>query len=268
MATLRSVLLRAREEWIGFLAAAVAYYALVSIVPLTALVALVVATVAGDAVAEWVLAAFGDTLSTAGREAIRRVLTTATARSQATVLGLVVLLWGGSRLFRGLDRAFGRIYRTDDGVDTVGHARDTVLALIGVLSMVVAVATVGAIAFAVAAELGELRSLADLSAAVGGMTDGAVGVVARVVLLCVLLFPVYYVLPNVSVTVREAVPGTVLAAVGWTALFAGFDLYVSLASGSALSGVLGGVVVVVTLLYAASFLLLVGAVVNAVLAEG
>ncbi len=271
MVTLRAVFLRARDEWIGFLAAAVAYYALVSIVPLTALVALAVATVAGDAVAGWVLAALGDTLSGAGQEAIRRVLTTATARSQATVVGLLVLLWGGSRLFRGLDRAFGRIYRTDDGDDTVGHVRDTVLVLVGVLSMAVAVATVGAVAIAVAlavaTELDQLRSLAGVRGAVEGMTDGAVGVVAQVVLLGALLFPVYYVLPNVPVTVREALPGTVLAAVGWTTLFAGFDLYVSLASGSALSGVLGGVVVIVTLLYAASFLLLVGAVVNAVLAE-
>ncbi|QZX98873.1 YihY/virulence factor BrkB family protein [Halobaculum rubrum] len=270
-AILRAVIERARDEWIGFLAAAVAYYALVSIVPLTALIALAVATVAGDAVAGWVLAALGDTLSGAGQEAIRRGLTTATARSQATVVGLLVLLWGGSRLFRGLDRAFGRVYRTDDGTDTVGHARDTVLVLVGVLSMVVAVATVGAaavaIALAVATELDQLRSLAEVRTALDGMMDGAVGVVAQVVLIVALLFPVYYVLPNVPVTVRDAVPGTVIAAVGWTVLFAGFDLYVGLASGSALSGVLGGVVVVVTLLYVASFLLLVGAVVNAVLAE-
>lgn len=270
-ATLGSIVARARDEWIGFLAAAVAYYALVSLVPLTALIALAVATVAGDAVSGWVLAAFGDTLSTAGREAIRRVLVTTTGRSQATMVGLLVLLWGGSRLFRGLDRAFGRVYRTGDGTDTVDHVRDTLLVLLGVLFMAVVVAMVGAlalaVALAVATELAQVRSIAEVRAAVDGMMDGAVGVVAQIAVFGALLFPVYYVLPNVPVTAREALPGTAIAAVGWTALFVGFDLYVGLARGSALSGVLGGVVVVVTLLYVASFLLLVGAVVNAVLAE-
>jgi uncharacterized BrkB/YihY/UPF0761 family membrane protein len=98
-----------------------------------------------------------------------------------------------------------------------------------------------------------------------------VGLVAPLALLAVLvaaLFPVYYVFPDVPVSPREALPGTALAAVGWTVLGAGFGAYAAVASqGSlALYGALGGVVLLATWLYLAASLLLVGAVVNAVLA--
>ena len=188
-----------------------------------------------------------------------------------------MLLWGGSRLFRGLDRAFARVYRTDDGSDTLGHARDALVALVGVLSaavVVVLVAGVVAVAVSVATEAADLRSLSGAIAAVRQLSGGVEGpavavglVVARTLLLVALLFPVYYLLPNVPMTVRSALPGTLLTALGWTAMIAALDRYVGLASGSALSGVAGGVVVVVTLLYVASFLLVAGAIVNAVLAE-
>jgi len=275
--TAAAVVERAREEGIGFLSAAVAYYALASLVPLAALVALAVATVAGETVAERVLAAAGDSLSADGRTTVRRLFAGATARSRATLVGLAVLLWGGSRLFRGLDRAFARVYRTDDGSDTLGHARDALVALVGVLSaavVVVLVAGVVVAAVSVATGAGDLRSLSGAIAAVRQLSGGVEGpavavglVVARTLLLVALLFPVYYLLPNVPMTVRSALPGTLLTALGWTAMIAALDRYVGLASGSALSGVAGGVVVVVTLLYVASFLLVAGAIVNAVLAE-
>ncbi|PSQ08112.1 YihY/virulence factor BrkB family protein [Halobacteriales archaeon QS_6_71_20] len=276
--TAAAVVERAREAGIGFLSAAVAYYALASLVPLAALVALAVATVAGETVAERVLAAAGDSLSADGRATVRRLFTGATARSRATLVGLAVLLWGGSRLFRGLDRAFARVYRTDDGSDTLGHARDALVALVGVLSAAVVVVLVAgvvvAVAVSVATEAGDLRSLSGAIAAVRRLSGGVEGpavavglVVARTLLFVALLFPVYYLLPNVPMTVRSALPGTLLTALGWTVMIVAFDRYVGLASGSALSGVAGGVVVVVTLLYVASFLLVAGAIVNAVLAE-
>lgn len=249
-AVVRDSVSRGRDAGVGFLAAAVAYYALVSLVPLAALAALALATVAGEAVAERVLLAVGDSLSVSGRDAVRRVFTTAVGRARATVVGVLVLLWGSTRLFRGLDRAVGRVYRADTG-GTVHRARDAAAALAGVVTA--AVALVGL----------------DLLVAVdgpAGPVGAAVVVAVRVGVLGCLLFPAYYVLPNAPVAAREAVPGSVLAAVGWAALYAGVDAYVAATAGDALSGALGAVVLVVTWLYAASYLLLAGAVVNAVLA--
>ncbi|WP_435064968.1 YihY/virulence factor BrkB family protein [Halobaculum sp. EA56] len=247
-AALRAVVARGRSAGVGFLAAAIAYYALVSLVPLTALVALAVAVVAGDRVAGLVVTLLGDSLSGAGREAVREVLTSATGRSRATAVGLAVLLWGAGRLFRGLDRAFARVYRTRDRDGVLGHLRDAVVTLAGVLAAAVALAGIEFVP-------------------VVGTAGGAVGAVVRVALLGLLLFPAYYVLPDAPVGVREAVPGTVLCAVGWAALYAALDLYVAATGGRALSDIVGAVVLVVTWLYAAAFLLLVGATVNAVLAD-
>lgn len=244
--TARAIVDRGREVHLTFLSAAVAYYALVSLVPLVALAALAVTLLAGEAFAAQVLAIVGDSLSASGREAVRRILTTAAGQTQAGIIGGVVLLWGASRLFRGLNHAFSEVYGAEDPKGFVGHLRDAVVALVGVLLAVVVVLGV------------ELVPFFDQ---LGGWLAGAI----RLALLAVLLLPLYYVLPNVPTDVGDALPGALLAALGWTVLYATFDLYVGMTSASALGGVVGGVVLLVTLLYVAAFVLLVGAVVNAIL---
>ncbi|UIO98955.1 YihY/virulence factor BrkB family protein [Halobaculum sp. CBA1158] len=247
IAGVRAVVARARNAGIGFLAAAVAYYALVSLVPLSALVALAVTAVAGETVADRAVATLGDALSPAGREAVRGVLTGVGGRARTTAVGAVVLSWGATRLFRGLDRAFARVYRTEERGGVPGHLRDAVLALASVLSAVTGVVAV------------ELLVTAD-------PVTGLVRALLRVALLVGLLSPAYYVLPDVRVGVRETLPGAAVAAVGWTALYVGFGRYVGASGGGALPGLLGAVVLVVTWLYVGSFLLIAGAVINAVLA--
>jgi len=78
---------------------------------------------------------------------------------------------------------------------------------------------------------------------------------ALVPILVVACFPIYYLFPDTTLTVREALPGAVFAAVGWTLLTTGSQLY----------GVIGGVLLLVTWVYFAGQLLLVGASLNAVL---
>jgi len=64
------------------------------------------------------------------------------------------------------------------------------------------------------------------------------------------------------------IPGVLVAAVGWTILQVGFQLYVTFGSQSDVYGTLGAVLLVLTWLYLAGLLLLVGVSVNVVLAEG
>ncbi|MFC7137112.1 YhjD/YihY/BrkB family envelope integrity protein [Halobaculum litoreum] len=250
LAVARGVVERGRSAGVGFLAAAVAYYALVSLVPLVALAALALATVAGEAVADRVVLALGESLSVSGRETVRRVLTSAAGRARATVVGVAVLLWGAVRLFRGLDRSVARVYGVDDG-GTARRARDAVAALAAVVTAAVALVGVALLAPAWAP---------------AGPVAAAAGWVLRVAVLVVLLVPAFRVLPDARVTVREVLPGCVVTAVGWTALFVGFERLVGLAGGSPLSGALGGAVLAVTWLYAAAYVFLVGVVVDAELA--
>jgi hypothetical protein len=96
------------------------------------------------------------------------------------------------------------------------------------------------------------------------------GLVAPVVLiggLSVTFLPMYYIFPDVDIAVREALPGAVLAAVGWVLLQVGFRAYTRIAGSYEAYGVLGGVLLLITFLYFGGLVLLVGAVVNATLAD-
>jgi membrane protein len=95
---------------------------------------------------------------------------------------------------------------------------------------------------------------------------GVIGYVALVAGLVAVFMPLYYVMPPVEMTAREALPGTIVAAVGWLILQVGFQIYAANAGDYAAYGLLGAVLLFLTWLYFAAVLVLVGAVVNVVLA--
>jgi YihY family inner membrane protein len=84
--------------------------------------------------------------------------------------------------------------------------------------------------------------------------------------LTAVFLPLYYYLPGTGLAVRDALPGAVLAAVGWVALQAGFQVYAAGATQFSLYGVIGGILLLVTWFYFAAILILAGATVNYVLA--
>lgn len=246
----RAVLARAREVELPFLAAAIAYYALVSVLPALLLAVAVATTVGGAGLADRVVAASGGLLSSAGQAAITDALTGAAGRGGASVLGVVFLLWSTLKVFRGLDIAFSRVYGTS-GVDSL--VARFIDASVGFLSM-------GAGLVAMVALGG---ALAVLPLPVAGRL---LGLVALLVGLFAAFLPLYYVFPDTRLTLREAAPGAALAASGWVVLQAAFQAYAAVATSYDLYGVLGGVLLLVTWFYLGAVLVLAGAVVNAVLA--
>lgn len=242
--TLREAASRAGAGDITFDAAAIAYYALVTLVPTLVLVFAVSTALRGGAVADRLIAAADDLLSPAGQQLVREAVLGASGRLETIGIGVLVGLWGGLKLFRALDVAFDRAYGDRETASLVGQTRDAALALGGFLLAVVAVVVGG-------------RVVGD------ALPNVVVTTLLRFVVLVVLLFPLYYVLPSES-RLRDALPGTVVAAGGWLVLRTAFDVYVAVAA-SYLYGFFGALVLLLTLLYAASFLLLFGAVVNGVL---
>ncbi len=245
----------ARSEQVTFIAASLAYYGFVSLVPLLILAVVVATALGGTAFAEEMGVRVAALLGEQAGEVVTTALSGSGGRVEATVAGLVVLVWSGLRLFRGLDVAFAAVYRAERPGGLADQLVDGAVALGGValgVGAVVAVGTaVGAtgLAGAVGLPLGVLSSLG-LAAA-----------------LTVSLLPLYYVLPDRGVTVREALPGAVFTAVGWTVLQAAFLAYAGGPAGSYRAyGLLGGVLLLVTLFYFGGLVLLVGAVLNAVLA--
>lgn len=252
----RGVVNGARSDRITFIAASLAYYAFISLVPLLVL-ALVAAASFGDAdVVSRLVAEATETFGAEAGSLVRDALETADGRGGASLVGLLVLLWSGLKLFRGLDIAFSEVY-----------------GVVGTESLLVqfrnALVTLGAVALGVFATilLSAAISLYDFDgfvASLGGA--GVVGTVTLVLGLTLSFLPLYYVLPGVAVSVREALPGAVLAALGWTALGTGFRIYAENAGAYEAYGVLGAVILLVTFLYLGGLVLLVGAVFNAVLA--
>ncbi|WP_435174617.1 YihY/virulence factor BrkB family protein [Halorussus sp. AFM4] len=249
---LRQVVGVARDQNVLFLAASVAYYAFVSLIPLTLLVVVLGSVLGGEAFARFVVQQVASSLSTSAERVLQRALTNSTGRTGAGLVGVVAVAWSAFKLFRGLDLAFSEAYGTDRDPSLVQQLVDGVVT---VALVAVAVGFVVAVGYA-------LRN-----PAVGPRVPlrSLVGNLALAAGLVVAFLPLYYVLPPVEMTVREAVPGAVVAGVGWVALHALFQVYLSNAARYQAYGVIGGVLLLLTWFYFAGAVVLLGAVVNSVL---
>jgi membrane protein len=69
----------------------------------------------------------------------------------------------------------------------------------------------------------------------------------------------------VDVTLRHAIPGAVVAAVGWVLLQIGFYYYAGSAGKYAAYGLLGALLLFITFLYLGAIVFLIGVVVNVAL---
>ncbi len=237
-----------RSAHVPFLAASIAYAAFVSLIPLLVLLALIATAIGGEALAASIVELTASYLSPAGQDLLAETLDRARAQTGLSVLSAIVLLWATLRLFRSLDLAFSLLYGTDEQMRFVQQLLDGVLVL-------------GAMLVAFAGTVGVTVLLALLPPI---PHSEFLSTIALVGFLTVTLFPLYYVFPDRPVTVRDVLPGTVVAALGWTALEVGFGLYVQLSSTNELYGVIGGVILVITWLYFGALIVLLGATINVV----
>ncbi|WP_336001004.1 YihY/virulence factor BrkB family protein [Halorientalis halophila] len=247
---LRAVVAAARSEQITFLAASLAYYTFVSLMPLLLLAVVVASALGGEALAASVVAQLGSVLSPAGEQVVLESLTGASGRTGATVAGVAVLVWGALKLFRGLNTAFAQVYGTTESTTLVGQMTDATVALV-----------------AVAAGVGVAAGVNVLVGYLPTRLLGALGPPISALALTITFLPLYVILPDVDVGVREALPGAVLAGGGWALLSTGFRIYAANAGSFQLYGVIGGVLLLVTWFYVGSIVLLSGVVLNAVLAD-
>ena len=247
--TLRDVFTEARDQEITFLAASIAYYAFVSLLPMLLLGLVIASFVGGEAFATRIATAASDVLTPAGQNQLRDVILNQSGRRGATIVGSLVLLWSTLRMFRGLDEAFSRVYDVEMQEGFLETVKDALV--------VVAVIALGVAAMVLTGVV--------LSYFPNVPFAGTLSTLTLVLALLPVFLPLYYFFPDVGVSVREALPGAVVATVGWTVLQIGFRIYVQNASSFDAYGVLGGALILVTWLYFGAILLLLGAVVNAVL---
>jgi membrane protein len=248
VATGKAVLAQVREDDVPFMAGSIAYNAFVSLVPLLVLLFLVITAAGDEAFANRAVALTEGFLPDAGQALLREAIAGSGEFGGlgASIVGSVTLLWGSLKIFRGLDTAFSSIYETGGENSLIDQLRDGLIVLV-VLGVSVAV----------------MAAAGTLFAALEGPLARGLNLLLLLVGLTVAFLPIYRYFPDADLGWRDAVPGAVFAALGWTALQALFQFYVALSSSA--SGAIGAVVLLLTWLYLAGAVLLVGGVINAVL---
>jgi len=196
------------EKNVTFMAAGLAYNAFISLAPMLVLLFLVLSVIGGGLEARIVTAA-GNWLPGPIADVVQQLLGGESSVGGASFIGLVVLLWGTLKIFRGLDTAFSEIYETTRHNSFTDKMRDGVVVL---LSLVVAVVvTVGA--------SGVFAVFSDTVPYLGLLTP-----LVLVAGLVVAFFPIFYVFPDADVGWRDVLPGVLFAAVGWAAFQALFQV--------------------------------------------
>lgn len=230
---------------IKYPAAALAYYAFVSFIPLL----LLVLAVFGRQVAVEVYSRLPRFVTPNTQQLIYESLTTASGRTGAAVLAIVVLAWGGANVAAGFLTVVRRVEALT-GQPLFRQVRDGAVVL-------------GTLTLAMLAILLVSMLLTVFSA---GFVGVLTGFVVLLVVLTVTLVPLYYVPSRAMASPSSALPGALATAFGWTVLHAAIRVYSANAAQYAIYGVLSGIIIILTAIYLAAMSLMMGAVVNAVLA--
>ncbi|WP_339102351.1 YihY/virulence factor BrkB family protein [Haloterrigena salinisoli] len=246
-AVAREVAVVIDEHNVTFMAGSIAHAAFLSLLPLLLLLFIVAGAVGNEYLTEQLVAMARDHLSPAGQGLVYEALTHASKRGGASLIGLVSLLWGMLRIFRGVTTAFDELYA--DGENSFPEK----LVNGAVVFAVILIATVGA-------GFGTTTL-----AAIDNPVVQAATPIALFVALSVGFFPMYYVFPDPDVSVRDALPGTLIAAGGWVVLETVFGIYVGLVNTVGTFETFGAVILLLIWLYGNALILLVGAAVNVVI---
>ncbi|MDS0294925.1 YihY/virulence factor BrkB family protein [Halogeometricum luteum] len=239
------------EKNVTFLAGSIAYSAFVSLVPLVMFFLLAVSLFGVPELQQQIITLATDNVSPSVGGVIEVMITQQSSAGTgsavgASIIGVLTLVWGAIKVFRGLDTAFSEIYETTTRESFVGQLKKSVLVLLtltlGVIAMVGATSVVAFFSFV--------------------PFIGLVVPLLLVVGLIVAFFPMYYLFPDIDVEPRAVLPGVLVGAVGWALLQVLFQLYVSVSGGG--GNLIASILLLVTWLYFSGVVLLLGAVVNAV----
>jgi membrane protein len=213
-----------------------------------------------------VMELMGDSLPSDAASVLRGELESVVNSPSATLLsiGIVAAIWSASSGVSTIVKGMNRIYEVKETRPLWRrYAMNVGLTVLGGLFVLgsITLLLVGQVAGTeVAAELG----LADESATAVSLARWPIIILMLIIATAFL----YWAAPNVKLPFRWITPGAVIFIIGWLIGSFLFGLYVSnFGSYNATYGTLGGIVVLLIWLYLTSFLLMLGAEINAVLAQ-
>ena len=236
------------------LAAMIAYFALLSFVPLLflalALLGVVHQASGNSFFVRELSKTFPSTSVTSILRAVRAI------QSNATALGIVggaFLLWSSLSFFSVLESAFNIVYGRPNRGWLHGKALATLM-MVGSLVALFVSLLVGSVGQEV------LKRYAGFQG--NATTARAIAILVSAAGLFVFLTSAYFVLTNVDLTVREVVPGALTAAVILEATFQVLPQYVVLSKHNPVLQTLSGPAVLLVWLYVMANVIVLGAEVN------
>jgi len=236
------------------LAAMIAYFALLSFVPLLflalALLGLVHQADEGSFFVRELSKTFPSATITSLLRAVRAIQANATALG---IVGGAFLLWSSLSFFSVLESALNIVYGRPNRGFLHGKALATLM-MVGSLVFLFVSLVIGSIGQEI------LKRYLGFSGNV--TTARVIAIVVSAIGLFVFLTSAYYVLTNADLTVREVLPGSVTAAVTLEATFQLLPVYVDISKHNPVLQTLSGPAVLLVWLYVMANVIVLGAEVN------
>jgi len=249
-------------------AAGLTYYAMLAVFPALLLVVSLVGFADRSAVTDVVDQIAGAVPGEAAdilRGAVEQLQGSRQSAGLAAVLGLVGALWSASGFVGGFIRAANSVYDVPEG----RPAWKTIPLRLIISAVLIVVTSLAAVIVAVtggvARWVGDLIGVGDVAVTVWGIAKWPVLLLVLMLMIALL----YWAAPNArQAGWRWVSPGSVIAALLWVLVSAGFAFYVSsFARYNKIYGTLAGVIVFLVWIWLSNLALLLGAEVDAELAR-
>lgn len=254
----------ARRSVLGFLdhqalqyAGSMAYFSILSVFQLLVLGIVVLSYFVGEGQAREFVVNQVRAGSPLDAETIGGVIDAVIAsRAGISLFGVIFLIWGALGIFSAITQGVGRAFSATEPRPfwqdkLIGLLLMTVTGLLGVASVVIGIVT------------GILQSATEdvLARVPGGyLALSAIGFITPLVLIFAAFLVLYRLVPNRRVTMREALPGALVATVAWTVLRIGFTFYATnIAKYDTAFGPISATISLLVFLYFASVIVLLGA---------
>jgi membrane protein len=244
---LTRVVRTAYDQQIRYPAAALAYYAFVSFVPLLTMLFAVL----GDRAFAQFERMTPQFLTPEAQELVQQSLSTASGRLTAGVLAVLVLGWSSMNIVGDVRTVVERVEGIGDRSPRA-RLRDGVVVLWSLGAAMVVIAATSVL----------------FQSAPDGLIVSTIGFLSLWLALSIVFVPLYFVPSIRMTTLRDAVPGAAIAGFGWAVIHSGVLFYASNAGQYAVYGVLSGVIIILTSLYLAAAVLFTGIIINVVVLQG
>jgi membrane protein len=236
------------------LAAMIAYFALLSFVPLLFLALALLGLVHQADEGSFFVRELSKTFPNTSLDSILRAVRAIQANAAALgIVGGAFLLWSSLSLFSVLESAFNIVYGRPNRGFLHGKALATLM-MVGSLVFLFVSLVIGSIGQEI------LKRYAGFSGS--ATTARVIAILVSAVGLFVFLTSAYYVLTNVDLTLREVLPGAITAAVTLEVTFQALPLYVNVSKHNPVLQTLSGPAILLVWMYVMANVIVFGAEVN------